>query len=160
MFNLNFDSCEEVNFSSSSQEKQIENFAPLKNIELLSENTDDLVSDGVEENEDITPDIGAPVDQTSATPTTSSDPTFPLTDEEETQEVEGTNAVSDLTASDVDNDPPPLLTETEEPEEAEDPEEPVVVVEEEEQTFFEKHLIKIIIVLVLLLLATLASKKN
>jgi len=157
MFNLNFDSCEEVNFNSSSQEKQIENFAPLKNIELLSENTDDLVSDGVEENEDIAPDIGAPVDQTSATPTTSSDPTFPLTDDEETQEVEGTDAVSDLTASDVDNDPPPLLTDPEEPEE---PEEPAVVVEEEEQTFFEKHLIKIIIVLVLLLLAALASKKN
>ena len=158
MFNLNFDSCEEVNFGSSSQEKQIENFAPLKNIELLSENTDDLVSDGVQENEDIAPDVGAPVDQTSATPTTSSDPTFPLTDDEETQEVEGTNSDSELTGSDIDNDPPAILTNPE-PEEPEAPKETAVVVEEEEQTFFEKHLIKIIIVLVLLLLSTLASKK-
>ena len=148
MFNLNFENCEEYN--SNTENKEVETFANLKNIELLTEPIDSTAqgSDGQQNNEDLLPDVGAPVEPSTTNNNDNTAPEFPLDDSANSNEVQPSQSNSDLSGNDLDNDTSPVDL----PEEETSDDEP------NNQDFFEKYKFFIILILIGLLIAALSKE--
>ena len=149
MFNLNFENCEEYN--SNTENKEVETFANLKNVELLTEtmNSNNAQgSDGQQNNEDLLPDVGAPVETSNTNDNDETTPNFPLEDSVNSNEVQPSQSDSDLSGNDLDNDTSPVDL----PEEETSDDEP------NNQDFFEKYKFFIILILIGLLIAALSKK--
>lgn len=148
MFNLNFENCEEYN--SNTENKEVETFANLKNVELLTEtmNSNNAQgSDGQQNNEDLLPDVGAPVEPSTTNNNDNAAPEFPLEDSVNSNEVQPSQSDSDLSGNDLDNDTSPVDL----PEEETSDDEP------NNQDFFEKYKFFIILILIGLLVAALSK---
>ncbi len=149
MFNLNFENCEEYN--SNTENNEVETFANLKNIELLTEtmNSNNAQgSDGQQNNEDLLPNVGAPVEPSTTNNNDNAAPEFPLEDSANSNEVQPSQSNSDLSGNDLDNDTSPVDL----PEEETSDDEP------NNQDFFEKYKFFIILILIGLLIAALSKK--
>lgn len=119
----------------NSEEKCSDNecFSNLKNIELLTETTDGTSSDGQKGNEDLGPEMGAPLNDVTSDNSVNVDLSVTAV------------SSSELTGSDLDND---TLTEKE----------VVEIEEEEEESYFEKNKFYIILVLIILIVTFLMAK--
>lgn len=151
MFNLNFENCEEYN--SNTENKEVETFANLKNVELLTEtmNSNNAQgSDGQQNNEDLLPDVGAPVESSTTNNNDNTAPEFPLEDSANSNEVQPSQSDSDLSGNDLDNDTSPV--DLPEEETSDDNDEP------SNQDFFEKYKFFIILILIGLLIAALSKE--
>ena len=151
MFNLNFENCEEYN--SNTENKEVETFVNLKNIELLTENMNSnnaQGSDGQQNNEDLIPDVGAPVEPSNTSSNDDTTQKFPLEDSVNSNEVQPSKSDSDLSGNDLDNDTSPVDLPDEET--SDDNDEP------SNQDFFEKYKFFIILILIGLLIAALSKE--
>lgn len=148
MFNLNFENCEE--YKSNTENNEVETFANLKNIELLTEPIDSTAqgSDGQQNNEDLLPDVGAPVEPSTTNNNDNTTPEFPLEDSANSNEVQPSQSNSDLSGNDLNNDTSPVDL----------PEEETSDVEPSNQDFFEKYKFFIILILIGLLIAALSKE--
>ena len=135
--------------NNNSEEKCSDNecFSNLKNIELLTETTettettDGTSSDGEKGNEDLSPEMGAPLNEVTTISGVTSDNSVNVDADLSVTAVSS----SELTASDLDND---TVTEKE----------VVEIEEEEEESYFEKNKFYIILVLIILIVTFLMAK--